>query len=332
MQRQQLGTTAGALVDTVYREFDRVDVLINNAGLSPLYSSVDQITEAYFDKVIGVNLKGPFRLAAAIGTRMAAADGGSIINISSIEATLPDPARSPVRRPRRGSTTSPTGWRRPSVRTTCGSTRFNAARSSPTSPTPGPTTCVCISIASQPCAAVVTPTKSPALHSISQANDRHSARAQCCGWTAEFDDARCGRNQQAIRGVELSALAGWMDTQGLETGPLTSVRPIGGGTQNIMVRFSRSTREFVIRRGPIHPRKTTNANLLREMRLLTALAGTTVPHSRLIATCDDESVLGESVFYLMEPVEGFNAGVELPPLHASREEFGTRWDFPSSMH
>jgi NAD(P)-dependent dehydrogenase (short-subunit alcohol dehydrogenase family) len=79
------------LVDTVHREFGRVDVLVNNAGLSPLYDSVGEITEAYFDKVIGVNLKGPFRLAAAIGTRMAEQGGGSIVNITSIEGIRPEP-------------------------------------------------------------------------------------------------------------------------------------------------------------------------------------------------------------------------------------------------
>jgi NAD(P)-dependent dehydrogenase (short-subunit alcohol dehydrogenase family) len=83
------------LVDTVYREFGRVDVLVNNAGLSPLYDSVGEITEAYFDKVIGVNLKGPFRLAAAIGTRMAEQGGGSIVNITSIEGIRPDPSAVP---------------------------------------------------------------------------------------------------------------------------------------------------------------------------------------------------------------------------------------------
>jgi NAD(P)-dependent dehydrogenase (short-subunit alcohol dehydrogenase family) len=80
-----------ALVETVYAAFGRVDVLVNNAGLSPLYPSLDQVTEALFDKVIGVNLKGPFRLSALIGTRMAADGGGSIINISSIEAARPEP-------------------------------------------------------------------------------------------------------------------------------------------------------------------------------------------------------------------------------------------------
>ncbi|WP_040777980.1 SDR family NAD(P)-dependent oxidoreductase [Nocardia pneumoniae] len=80
-----------ALVETVYAEFGRVDVLVNNAGLSPLYPSLDQVTEALFDKVIGVNLKGPFRLSALIGSRMAAGGGGSIINISSIEAARPEP-------------------------------------------------------------------------------------------------------------------------------------------------------------------------------------------------------------------------------------------------
>ncbi|MGW4093166.1 SDR family NAD(P)-dependent oxidoreductase [Nocardia sp. NPDC004750] len=80
-----------ALVQTVYDTFGRVDVLVNNAGLSPLYPSLDQVTEALFDKVIGVNLKGPFRLSALIGSRMAADGGGSIINVSSIEAIRPEP-------------------------------------------------------------------------------------------------------------------------------------------------------------------------------------------------------------------------------------------------
>lgn len=84
-----------ALVEAAYAEFGTVDVLINNAGLSPLYPSLDQIGEGLFDKVIGVNLKGPFRLAAAIGTRMAAGRGGSIINISSIEAIRPEPQALP---------------------------------------------------------------------------------------------------------------------------------------------------------------------------------------------------------------------------------------------
>ncbi|TAM69714.1 SDR family oxidoreductase [Mycobacterium sp.] len=77
------------LVQRVHEAFGRADVLINNAGLSPLYPSLDQVSEALFDKVIGVNLKGPFRLCATFGTRMAAGEGGSIINISSVEAIRP---------------------------------------------------------------------------------------------------------------------------------------------------------------------------------------------------------------------------------------------------
>ena len=71
------------LVEDVYRDFGRVDVLVNNAGLSPLYGELTDVTEELFDKVIAVNLKGPFRLAALVGERMVAAGGGSIINVSS---------------------------------------------------------------------------------------------------------------------------------------------------------------------------------------------------------------------------------------------------------
>ena len=51
---------------------------------------MDQVSEALYDKVFATNLKGPFRLSATIGTRMAATDGGSILNISSIASIRPN--------------------------------------------------------------------------------------------------------------------------------------------------------------------------------------------------------------------------------------------------
>jgi len=79
------------LVDAAYGEFGKVDVLVNNAGMSPLYPSVDAVSETLWDKVIDVNLKGPFHLTALVGTRMAAGAGGSIINVSSVAADRPTP-------------------------------------------------------------------------------------------------------------------------------------------------------------------------------------------------------------------------------------------------
>ncbi len=80
-----------ALVDRIYSEFGRCDVFVNNAGMSPLYPSLVEVGEDLFDKVIGVNLKGPFRLMALVGARMAEGDGGSIINMSSTAAVRPTP-------------------------------------------------------------------------------------------------------------------------------------------------------------------------------------------------------------------------------------------------
>ena len=77
------------LVEQAYATFGKVDILINNAGMSPLYPSLDAVSEALFDKVIAVNLKGPFRLAALIGKRMIEGEGGSIINVSSTAAVHP---------------------------------------------------------------------------------------------------------------------------------------------------------------------------------------------------------------------------------------------------
>lgn len=83
------------LVDAAYERFGKVDILINNAGMSPLYDKLVNVSEALFDKVIGVNLKGPFRLMALVGERMAAGAGGSIINISSTASLNPSPNSEP---------------------------------------------------------------------------------------------------------------------------------------------------------------------------------------------------------------------------------------------
>lgn len=80
------------LVDDVYQRFGHLDVLVNNAGMSPLYDSLEEVSEELFDKVIAVNLKGPFRLSTLVGNRMAAGAGGSIINISSAAAAHPRPS------------------------------------------------------------------------------------------------------------------------------------------------------------------------------------------------------------------------------------------------
>lgn len=82
-------TECEQLVHKTYSEFGRCDILVNNAGLSPRYDSLSSITEAYYDRITAVNLKGPFRLAALAGERMMAGSGGSIINVSSIGSLRP---------------------------------------------------------------------------------------------------------------------------------------------------------------------------------------------------------------------------------------------------
>jgi NAD(P)-dependent dehydrogenase (short-subunit alcohol dehydrogenase family) len=78
-----------ALADEIHGQFGRIDVLVNNAGVSPVYGRLSEVSEELWDKVFAVNLKGAFRLSALVGERMAARDGGSIINVSSTGAVRP---------------------------------------------------------------------------------------------------------------------------------------------------------------------------------------------------------------------------------------------------
>ncbi|MGV0835794.1 SDR family NAD(P)-dependent oxidoreductase [Mycolicibacterium thermoresistibile] len=79
------------LVDAAYDRFGKIDVLVNNAGMSPVYDKQSDVTEKMFDAVVNLNLKGPFRLAALIGERMVADGGGSIINVSTHGSLRPHP-------------------------------------------------------------------------------------------------------------------------------------------------------------------------------------------------------------------------------------------------
>nr|WP_034765769.1 MULTISPECIES: phosphotransferase family protein [unclassified Hyphomonas] len=116
--------------------------------------------------------------------------------------------------------------------------------------------------------------------------------------------------------VDLETLAGWMDSQGLGSGSIEQVERLAGGTQNILLKFQRSGRTYVLRRPPPVLRANSNETMRREARVLAALSGTGVPHPGLIAACEDEAVPG-AAFYLMEPVDGFNATQGLPDPFAS---------------
>ncbi|MCA1843059.1 MAG: glucose 1-dehydrogenase [Actinobacteria bacterium] len=111
------------LVERVYGDFGRVDVLVNNAGMALPAASLAEVTEELFDKVLAVNLKGPFRLASVIGTRMAESDaGGAIVNISSVAAVIPTGHELPYSTAKAGLVNLTVGLARalaPNVRVNC---------------------------------------------------------------------------------------------------------------------------------------------------------------------------------------------------------------------
>ncbi|HEX3793326.1 MAG TPA: glucose 1-dehydrogenase [Acidimicrobiales bacterium] len=111
------------LVEESYDAFGRVDVLVNNAGMSLLFESLPAVTETMWDKVVDLNLKGPFRLTALIGSRMAAGPyGGSIINVSSTGSIRPAPFMLPYDAAKAGVNALTVGFAHafgPNVRVNC---------------------------------------------------------------------------------------------------------------------------------------------------------------------------------------------------------------------
>jgi aminoglycoside phosphotransferase (APT) family kinase protein len=123
--------------------------------------------------------------------------------------------------------------------------------------------------------------------------------------------------------VDLGALAEWMDARGLGAGPIVGVERLGGGTQNVLLRFERTGRSYVLRRPPEHKRKNSDETMRREARVLAALEGSNVPHPALIAAEPTTDAIG-AAFYLMEPIDGFHAPSGLPEPHRSDAELRHR--------
>jgi len=84
-----------AVVEQAYAAFGRIDILVNNAGMSPVAGSSVETEERLVDSVLALNFKGPFRMTALVGSRMAAGEGGAIVNISSVGSLRPTPEIAP---------------------------------------------------------------------------------------------------------------------------------------------------------------------------------------------------------------------------------------------
>ena len=110
------------VAEAAYDAFGRVDVLVNNAGMSLLYGHVTEVTEAMWDKVVDLNLKGVFRLTALVGSRMVEAGGGSVINVSSVGSIRPTPEILPYAAAKAGVNALTAGFAQalgPTVRVNC---------------------------------------------------------------------------------------------------------------------------------------------------------------------------------------------------------------------
>ena len=120
----------------------------------------------------------------------------------------------------------------------------------------------------------------------------------------------------------VAAVGAWVRSQGLGD-EVSDVVPLAGGSQNVVVRLKIDGRPLVLRRPPPHPRPNSNRTMQREIAVLRTLAGSEVPHPRIVAACEDLEVLGV-VFYLMEDVDGFNPGNEVTQAYRDDPEMRHR--------
>jgi aminoglycoside phosphotransferase (APT) family kinase protein len=112
-------------------------------------------------------------------------------------------------------------------------------------------------------------------------------------------------------GLDLEALAGYLGPKvGGLAGPFRG-EVIPGGRSNLTYVVEDGERRFVVRRPPLAHVLPTAHDMAREYRVLEALQDTGIPVPRVIALCDDDSVIGAR-FYVMEWIDGHVVRDELP--------------------
>ena len=79
-----------AFVDEVVDTHGGIDIVVNNAAANPVFGPVEDTDGAAFDKIVDVNLRGPFELCRRALPSMRARGGGSVVNISSIGGLNPE--------------------------------------------------------------------------------------------------------------------------------------------------------------------------------------------------------------------------------------------------
>lgn len=84
-----------ALIEVAYARFGRVDILVNNAGINVAFGLLSDVSTDAFDKMVDVNLRGPWYLASRLAPRMGEHGGGCVINVLSV-AALATPAFSGI--------------------------------------------------------------------------------------------------------------------------------------------------------------------------------------------------------------------------------------------
>ena len=106
--------------------------------------------------------------------------------------------------------------------------------------------------------------------------------------------------------IDIHRLGRWMDDQGLPgRGEAIEHRMLSGGTQNEIYEISRASLRCAMRIPPPSAPADRDAGILREWRIIEALAGTGVPCPGAVALCADSSVVGRP-FYLMGFVDGWS--------------------------
>jgi aminoglycoside phosphotransferase (APT) family kinase protein len=115
----------------------------------------------------------------------------------------------------------------------------------------------------------------------------------------------------------LDPLEAHFDEHGIGSGPIAA-RPIGDGHSNVTFLLVRGEATVVLRRPPRPPFPPSAHDVLREARILQALAGTPVPVPRVLLACEDATILGVP-FYVMDHVDGVVASAQAPPALASPE-------------